>query len=447
MKQLQQMPEGITETSQLIAQLDESLRFGFMSGRQTEALATLRRIFSGTSLEALLAESMPALERGEFQEQHFVALAAARAALQGAQYDALRQQARSALGRALDPDATVIAPAAVPEPLLDSARHWLMELAITGLARVDATAVYPFLTSLAQIRQDPRLARLSFLLTGFVDELLAAIPIARPDDVPLLRWCDLWSTALLSAVGVADPPQSRSVSGKLYPIGVELRERVQLVSVVVYGLLESADGAEFVRLTRSRFKVDAIRGHTIWLLFPDVAPLLEGLSQGVALHVRDIELLPSGDIIWDAAKAELGEKSKLLGVAARYLVPQASEPAIVKPLPPLDRHHVQLAEPVVLVSYTLVDDTLQLADGMAVPLDARWNADSELTRDVLTASAVLFGLLRYDAGRWTIQPISVGTRAGKLTFVGQAGAKLFTKPPKSNPVAILEERAGRLLRK
>lgn len=445
---LQSLPAGLAETSRLIALLDDLWRAGFAGGRQHAALSSFGRVFADTPLDALLAECLPPIGRGEFQERHFVALAAARAALQGAQYDVLRRQARAALGRSLDADAAPSMPRSLaPDPLLESTRHWLMELAIAGFARLDASAVLPFLTTLARLRQQPRFARLAFLLTGFTDELLASVPIANADELPLARWCDLWSTAMLDAVGAADLPAPQPATGIIYPLGIELRESAKLVSIVVYGVLTREGGAELVRLTRSRFKVDAIGGSEVWLLFPDVEPLLGCLAQGKALEIHDMPLLPTGDVLWAATKAQPGEKYRPLEIAARYFAPQSPDAALVRPLPPLDRHPIQLAEPIALTGYTPQPDMLQLNDGASLPLDARWRADADLPREAIDGSASLFGLLRYDAGRWAIQPLAAATRAGKLTFAGQGGAQIFKKPPKNNSVAILEERASRLLRK
>jgi hypothetical protein len=202
-----------------------------------------------------------------------------------------------------------------------------------------------------------------------------------------------------------------------------------------------------VRLTCSRFKVASIRGDEIWLLFPDLAPLLDALEKGQALELQDIVQLPTGDLVWDGERAQPGAKCRLLDVAAHALAPEAGEPATIAPLSPIDRHPVQLAEPVVLVDYTRNSETLQTAEGVSLPLDARWTEQRELTGEAIDGGATLFGLLRFDASRWTFQPLSAASRAGKLTFVGQGGAKLLKKPPKNNPVAILEERASRLLRK
>jgi hypothetical protein len=447
LKDLQTLPEGIAEAGAAVARLDENFRAGFGGARDQDALASIERIFAGSPLEALLAESVPSLGRDELHERHFIALAAARAALQGAQHDTLLRQARAALGRPAELEVLCEPQAAAPEPILEGVRHWLIEVAIAGFARLDANAVLPFLTTLAQIRERPALARLAFLLTGFADELLAAVPVARSEAVPLPRWCDMWGAAMLGAMGAADAPQAQPVAATLYPLGIELRERAQFVSVVVYALLANEGKPTFIRLTRSRFKVEAIRGEAIWLLFPDLEPLLDALSQGRALDVRDMPLLPTGDMLWDAQRARPAEKCRLLDIGAGCLAPHATDPATVTSLPPLERHPVQLAEPIVLADYTLQGDALQLPGDLTLPLDARWNANADLTRDALDGSAALFGLLRFDAGHWALQPIAAASRAGKLTFVGQSGAKLFKKPPKVNPVAILEERASRLLRK
>jgi hypothetical protein len=437
---------GIAETAGVLAQLDSCFRSGFVGGQQQQALAMLARIFAGTPLAARLAESVAAIGRGEFQEAHFVALAAARAALQGAQYDTLRGQVRAALGRAPGQDdvAQVVPPA--PLPLLDSVRHWLMELAIGGFARLEAGALLPFLTTLAQLRQQPGLLHVSALLTGFANELLAALPITQPEQVPLLRWCDLWSTAMLGAAGAAEPPGASSVRGTLYPLGAQLHEHSQLVSAVFYSLLVADGAAQLVRQTWSRFKVAAIRDDERWLLLPDTAPLLESLAQGKAFNVQDAQLLPSGDLLWDSSAGRPGQKYKLLDLAAQYFAPQAAEQAIVKPLPPLERHPLQIAEPLALVGCSVQDERVRTADGMEIALDVCWTAGAELTPEALAETSALFGLLRYDAGRWMLQPLAAGTADGKAIFAGQNGAKLFKKPPKSSAVAILEERASRLLR-
>jgi hypothetical protein len=232
----------------------------------------------------------------------------------------------------------------------------------------------------------------------------------------------------------------------LYPLGLELRERDQFASVVVYGLLAQNNAHTFVRLTRSRFKVASIRGDELWLLFPDLAPLLEALEQEQALELRDMPQLPTGDLAWNAGCARPGAKCCLLDVAARFLAPAANEPATILPLVALDRHPVQLAEPVALAGYTSNGDAIQLADEVSLPLDARWNEQAGFGREAIEGGAALFGLLRFDAGRWTFQPLSAASRAGKLTFAGQSSVKLLKKPPKNNPVGILEERASRLLR-
>ncbi len=86
------------------------------------------------------------------------------------------------------------------------------------------------------------------------------------------------------------------------------------------------------------------------------------------------------------------------------------------------------------------------SDGAELALDLRRIAGGELAPETLADATALFGLLRYDAGAWCLQPLAASGADGKAIFVGQNGAKLFKKPPKSNAVAILEERASRLLR-
>src|SRR5688572_2746979 len=137
MTTLTTISEGADALQQAAAQLDACFLNGFVEG-QAEALAALSHIFTGTPLQRRIEESCQALAWNEFVEPHFVTLAAARSALQGTLYDALRQQASAALGRApaVDASAALRFPTRT-DALLDSTRHWLMELAIAGFARAE----------------------------------------------------------------------------------------------------------------------------------------------------------------------------------------------------------------------------------------------------------------------------------------------------------------------
>ena len=142
---LAELPPGVSATAQTITSLDGCFLVGF--GRpgpeQVQALQSLGRIFAGTPLATAVAQALAAIGRNEFVDRHFAVLAAARAAMQAAQYDALRAQAAQALGRKLGatpaeqprtPNADSAGPLAVWQ---ESARNWLMELALTGFRQLD----------------------------------------------------------------------------------------------------------------------------------------------------------------------------------------------------------------------------------------------------------------------------------------------------------------------
>jgi hypothetical protein len=71
---------------------------------------------------------------------------------------------------------------------------------------------------------------------------------------------------------------------------------------------------------------------------------------------------------------------------------------------------------------------------------------SEVNGEAIGSSTQLFGLLRFDAGQWSVQPLTVAIKK-KLVFTGQKAAKICKSPPKTSTVNILQERASRLLRK
>jgi hypothetical protein len=142
-------------------------------------------------------------------------------------------------------------------------------------------------------------------------------------------------------------------------------------------------------------------------------------------------LLPSGDLLWDADKVETGKKAKLGDIALQQC--GVGVDLCLPPLPPLQRHPIQLAEPVAFAGYSVEGETLRLDDGSILPFY------STLPPEAFTGT--LFGLLRYDRGQWIFHALTAGNG-----FVGQIGADLLKKPPKNNTVAILQERASRLLR-
>lgn len=443
---LLQPPPGVAEAAELIDQIDSLLRAGLAGGRGAELIARIGRVFEGTSLAATLADRLPPLLRGELQAPHVLAVAAARAALQGARYTALHAQAQRALGRTPIAAAPHTVARHAEQPLAEVAQHWLIELAVAGFGRLDLSALWPFLPTLARMRAQPDLADLAFLLTGLADELLAAAP-AGGEQIPLTRWADLWSAALTLGAGAQPRPAPTPLDGSFTPLGVEQRESAQLVSLVVHGLLATADGTRPGRITRARYKVGAIAGANSWLLFPDLALVGDALSQGRALQLRQMGLSGAGDLIWDAGRATPGAAGNQLAEAARALAPGAPGVSGSAPLAALHRHPIQLAEPLMLRGVALDEGGLDLGEGKRLPFDPRWGAGGALGPQSLAEAASIFGLLRFDAGRWAFQPLSAQPRKGKPTFAGQEGAKLLQKPPKQHPVAILEERASRLLRR
>ncbi|MCQ3931311.1 MAG: hypothetical protein DPW16_12715 [Chloroflexi bacterium] len=434
--------DGVKAIQTTLADLDACFLHGFVGG-QHEILAALPSLFDGTPLYPRLQTSIQALAQNTFIEAHFVTLAAARSALQGTLYDLLRHYALTALGRSVTTptDNLSITPART-DPLLDSTREWLMELAIAGFARLEREAVTSFYSTLTQLRANPATVSHAALLTGFFHELINALPVKSTNDVPLLRWVDLWSRAMLDAVGLADPPTPTPASGTLYPLGVELRQYSRFASLVIYGVLKQGDSAQWVRQTWSTFKATAIQGNEVWLLFPQAQPLLEHLLQGKAMSLRDMPMLPSGDLLWDAHAAESGKKFKPLDIALAYC--GIGQSLVVSPMPPLERHPIQLAEPIALTDYAIQGNQLHLKEGLVLALDAR---RSGLTAEALAETTALLGLLHYDAGEWSIQLLLTNSPAGKFEFAGRAGVELLKKPPKASTVSILQERASRLLRK
>nr|BFE64763.1 hypothetical protein GCM10020063_092890 [Dactylosporangium thailandense] len=424
--------------------VDDGLLHGFarIDEDRAAALAALAGAFSGSPLREAVAEAVDKIAAGSVADDHLFALAAARIALFGSVHDALLARADAALGRSRadwpgepqDDDR----PAAAATHLLSGARSWLRELAITGWRGVDHDLVAAAGQAIEAALGDPQLRRLAVLLDGLAAELRAGSPIATMDPVPVRRWADLWSRALLLARESRRAAPAETVTGRLYVLGTDVHEHPTAVQVQVHGVLEVAGAPNrLVRASVSAAKVDTIVGPAIWRLLAGHPMLLTALAEHRALDLTDMPLLAGGDLIWRDAQARPGDPADPFTTARVHL-----GAALAPATPPLERHPVRIAEPV------LVEDLA------AVTLDTtRLPACGPLTPEVVSAATAAIGLLRWDDGAWTVQPLGVQATVKKKQVgvhtgdwaLGPADAKAAKSAGEA--VEVLRERAGRLLRK
>jgi hypothetical protein len=187
----------------------------------------------------------------------------------------------------------------------------------------------------------------------------------------------------------------------------------------------------------SAAKVDTIVGPAIWRLLDGHPMLLTALAEHRALDLTDLPLLAGGDLIWRDAQAKPGEPADPFTTARVHLAA-----AIAPATAPLERHPARIAEPV------LIEDV------SAVTLDTvRLPACGPLTPATVGAATACIGLLRWDDGAWTVQPLGVQATVKKKAVavhtadwaLGPADAKLAKAAGEA--VEVLRERAGKLLRK
>jgi hypothetical protein len=466
-------PAAVADAAALIDRLDQAFSGGFarLAEEHLGALEALQHAFAGTPLSGAVQAAVEGIGRSEFLDKHFLALAAARAALQGAQHDALIAQASAALGRPAPKLATIGAAAGQAPPpqhtvWLESARHWLMELGLAGFSNLGTDTLLPFQATLDLIESDGRLPRHATLLGGFLDEMLSVFPAQVTPAIPIFRWADLWSRAMvLSAVAPAAAP-TRAVKGELRLLGADLRQHDTFASIVTFGVLREPDQKpRLVRATVSAFKVDVIQGEELGPLLCDAGVrLLDALSNGKALSIDGMALTATNDLIWQDDKAKVGaafdvmaEAADVLGAASSTMGPQAAPnpgasgaPADRPCLEPADRHPALIEELVYLTGYDVAGkDEMTLAiGGAALPIaHDRWPDTPDLAPSDLKGSAGLVGLLRFDGGRWSLQPIAVKTKKPPIRGIGASFGGSKGKKSKMEALSTLKERASKLLRK
>lgn len=447
---------GVAEALGVTDGFDDALVHGFarLGGERAAALTALAGALGATPLGPAAGDAAGKLTAGSVTGEHLTPLAGGRTALYGAVHDALLGRLDAALGRAR---AEWAGSAGSPEPEEDGnpltgCRSWLQELAIAGWRGVDHDLVAASDQTIEALLAVPGLRRLAVLLDGLAAELRASCPVATMERPPARRWTDLWARALmLSQPGAPAGGAAETVSGRLLVLGADVHEHATAVQVQVHAILEPSGDAppRLVRASAAAAKVDTIVGPPVWGLLRHPV-LLGALAERRVLEITDMPLLGGGDLVWDDGRAAPGEPADPFATA-RVLLAEATAAAV----PPLERHPVRIAEPVLVEGYTTSGDAIEL-DGHTLPVDLdRLPACGPLTPAMVAASNACVGLVRWDAGRWSLQPLAVRGTRGRKPFEAHTAdwaagptdpAVVKAQAKAGDAVAVLRERAGRLLR-
>ncbi|GAA4987483.1 hypothetical protein HD597_007518 [Nonomuraea thailandensis] len=449
-------PAGVGEALGLVAGFDDALALGLarLGEEPAAALAAMAGALAGTPIGDRVGEAVEKVAAGSVADEHLAALAGGRAALFGAVHDALLARLDAALGRTRAVWEPAEGKAEVAGNLLAGCRVWLRELAIVGWRGVDHDLVSAADQTIEALLAVPELRGLAVLLDGLATELRASSPVATMDRLPARRWADLWTRAmLLSQHGPWHGGGAEPVSGRLLILGADVHEHATVVRVQIHAVLEPAGGApaRLVRTSMAAAKVDTIVGPTVWKLLGDQPVLLSALAQHRSVEITDMPLLPGGDLVWENDRARAGEEADPFATA-RLRLAAATPPAVT----PLDRHPVRIAEPVLVEGYKSDGRTIDLG-GATLDLDLdRLPSAGPLTPALVKASTACIGLVRWDGGRWSLQPLAVQASVKKQPVAAHNGDwALGPTDPKAakaearngDVVAVLRERAGRLLRK
>ncbi|MFB7334869.1 hypothetical protein ACFC00_24935 [Streptomyces adustus] len=471
---------GLDEALAAVDAFDRALVGGLLRPRpdQAAALTEFAQAVAGSPLAARVAEAAEKAAAGAAAEDHLVALAAARTALLGSVHDALVVRVEELTGRPHGGETAPASAGAQAANLLAAARSWLADLARTGWQGIDHDVVAGSAQVVSAMLPEPSLRRLATLLDGFAAELAASCPGAALENVPVRRWADLWSRAmLLTLPGATDTPAVATVTGRLLPLGVDVHEHATAAQAQVHAVLEPADGTppRLVRAGVAVPKPDTVVGAGVWQLLRPHMSLLAAVGEGRSMDITDMPLTVEGDLIWSDEHARPGEPADAFATA-RVALPTATASATV----PLDRHPARIAVPVFLEGYTV-----RKAEPQTTPTDAPERSPQDgapggdvltftvagqplvvdtdripvagpLTPEAVEASGACIGLLRWDAGTFGVQPLAVETTVRKKAvaihaggWVGGTADKAGARAEKAaaDAVVVLRERAGRLLRK
>ncbi|MFI7118630.1 hypothetical protein [Amycolatopsis sp. NPDC049868] len=446
---------GLDEALAVVDAFDDVLVAGLLRPQKIAGLTGLAEAVAGSPLAARVAEAAEKTAAGAAGEEHFVSLAAARIAVFGSVHDAVFARLVEATGRPQGEDSIRQGAEAESPNLLAAARSWLADLARAGWQGIDHDLISGSAQVISALLAEPSLRRPAVLLDGFAAELAASCPGAALERVPVRRWGDLWSRAMvLTLPGAA--PEIGMVTGRLLPLGVDLLEHSTAAQAQVHAVFEPEDGTapRLVRANVTVPKPDTIIGAGIWQLLRPHLSLLSAISEGRSMDLTGMPVTAEGDLLWQDEHARLGEPADAFSTA-RVTLPKAVTPVVA----PLDRHPVRIAVPVFLEGYDIEGDEDEVTftfAGNRLPVETdRIPAAGPLTPKGVASSSACIGLMRWDGG-FRLQPLAVETTVRKKTTAVHAGAwaggttdKAGVKAEKAatDAAAVLRERAGRLLRK
>jgi hypothetical protein len=451
------IPVEVTECYKLIDQFDEAffLGFGRLGSNEMTLLRRLAEVFADSPLGPRIKEAKAAISKSEFQEKHFISLAMARAALLGSCHDALLKSAKDTLGRSFCSSEPEFAREQQEAPSqvtvwLESVRQWLMEIAISGFFQLGYEQIGPFLATLKQIQSEPRLIRLSALVTGFIYEIERALPIDDMPAAPKRRWIDLWSRAMILAIRVPVELASQTVDGCFKALGLDLHHHPFFFSATVYGLFECNKQLYWTSMSLSSYKVDLVVLNEMWELLDDHSQILSAIAGNLSLELTGATLQSSGELIpgqfvSPGAPFSACEESRILSQEGAVQFPSR---------PGSDRHPLLIAEPIALQKLALSKDLLsfQREDGQALPLALDRLGEMLLfpAEKLSKAKGQLesLSLLRFDNNQWSLQPLFCSSLAKKSAAYYSVTSPLsyVRKKKKKTTVSTLKERASRLLR-
>jgi hypothetical protein len=443
---LHSVPETVLAAGAVTRRIDAAFARGFarVTEQTLDDLSAVARVMTGTPLGPALAQAVATISDG-VQVAHLLAVAHARVALEGARYDGLLAQAAQALDAPLYPNPGPQAEGGQPlpqTPQLESVQHWLLEVALCGFMQLERATIAPFLAVLEGLQEHPDHRRLSALLTGFVSELLDHAPTASLDHVPARRWTDLWTRALLLTERAPQSAASALVSGVFTPLGVHVNHHDNLAAAQVWGVLKPDGGdAQVARVHVSAWKVDVVTGAEVWsLLAGRSGGLLQGLYGNKAFTIKQSRLSSTGDLYWHADDVTGQSAHPGLIPSAQRLLPKAAQPRAL----PFDRYPAQLAALISLQGGKVQskDDAMTVTvDGATLPLAMSHVGPLGVDAKLVQKTGAMVGLLRFDAERWAVQPLTVEGKEG----VAQHLDKGLTL--KGGVTNVLKERASKLLRK
>jgi len=218
---------------------------------RNESIVKLIEEFNGNPLLPLLEEGFSKLEKAEVDTAALQSLATAILVLDSTVNEAITA---TFYDEQFDSNQAELHISERENNLTDGLLGLLVEIALLGFSKIPMEKLESINSVLEDLDEKKEYYRISILLHGFIDELTAYHGKDQSDEIKT-RWLLMWARLMFYQHQIPSQAAIEIKKQEFTPLGITIKGRERMITLLVYGLLHQKESVEFAILQFSTFKL------------------------------------------------------------------------------------------------------------------------------------------------------------------------------------------------